>query len=96
VPTIIEARVTINLPHDSAGQTAGPGQIIRVDADDPGIIGYLTAGFLVPCTALDFDPALQPPAAATPDDETADALADAPAPETAAEAPTRGRSRRSA
>lgn len=82
---LIETRVTVHLPHDAAGQTASPGQTITVDGDDPGIVGYLMAGFLVPLAPLDFPAALQPPAAPVPGDAEADALADAPSPETAAE-----------
>jgi len=58
---MIEARVQVNLPHDAAGQTAQPGQVISVDSDDPTIMAYMTAGLLVPMSPLNFPAALQPP-----------------------------------
>jgi hypothetical protein len=72
----LQARVHVNLPHDSAGQTAAPGQTITVDIDDPTIVGYLTAGYLTPLEALEFAVAMQPPTAPSADDVEADAAAD--------------------
>lgn len=50
----IQARVQVHLPHDSAGVSAVPGQIIEVDTDNAAIMGYLTVGYLVPIEPLDF------------------------------------------
>jgi len=79
MPNYIQARVHVNLPHDSAGQTAGPGQVITVDSDDPTIVGYLTTGYLTPLEPLTFASAKIPPIAPIPDDAAADFDAEAAA-----------------
>lgn len=61
--TVIQVRVQVHLPHDANGVSATPGQVITVDTENPGVMGYLTVGYLVPLEPLAFPKDLQPPMA---------------------------------